>query len=101
MPKHSLEDSVPYKAGHRYQYTPEEQAKRCRDAAESYLAILRLNVEAAEEVMAAVADGNYERVGQLFNSGRLNGGTRDAARQALQLSADLLTHNYDNLKGGY
>lgn len=101
MPKHPLEDAVPYKSGHRYQYTPEEQEQRCQDAAESYLALLRMHLKAAEEVMEAVNEGDYERVGQLFNSGRLNEGTSRAARQALRLSADLLAHNRDRLKGGY
>lgn len=101
MPKHPLEESCPYRAGTRYEYTPAAQEQRCQDAAESYLAILRMNAEAAAEVLEAVKAGDYERVEALFNSGRLNGGTRDAARQALQLSASLLTHNRDRLKGGY
>jgi len=101
MPKHPLEDAVPYKAGTRYAFTPEEQERRCQDAAESYFEILRMNAEAAEEVLEAVKAGDYGRVDQLFESGRLNGGTRDAARQALRLSADLLATKRDKLRGGY
>jgi hypothetical protein len=101
MPKHPLEDAVPYKSGHRYAYTPAEQEQRCHDAATSYLALLRMHLLAAEEVMEAVEEGDYERVDQLFNSGRLNELTSRAARQALRDSASLLAHNRDRLKGGY
>lgn len=101
MPKHPIEENAPYKAGTRYAFTPEDQEQRAADAVETYLACLRMNVAAAQEALEAVAAGDYAKVGQLFDSGRLNGGTRDAARQALQLSASLLTHNRDRLKGGY
>lgn len=101
MPKHPLENTIPYKPGHRYQYTPAEQEQRCHDAATSYLALLRMHLEAAEEVMEAVEEGDYEKVGQLFNSGWLNELTSRAARQALQDSASLLAHDRDRLKGGY